>query len=145
MTPTIVRSVEDARRVSEFHRDIGNILTPEVKGSPMMRNLQVKPESGSEIDSIETEPGSMKVLPLGEPQRVTPRPTNGPSYVPDAPRYGPVVPNTTNAMVRGAAPNQRRVPLVQCTHRRHEADLSLCASPRAHFFNGIERLHDRVT
>ena len=62
-------------------------------------------ESGSEIDSIETEPGSMKVLPLGEPQRVTPRPTNGPSYVPDAPRYGPVVPNTTNAMVRGAAPN----------------------------------------
>jgi len=105
MTPTIVRSVEDARRVSEFHRDIGNILTPEVKGSPMMRNLQVKPESGSEIESIETVPGSMKNLPLGEPQRVTPRPTNGPSYVPDAPRYGPAVPGVSNAMVRGAAPN----------------------------------------
>ncbi len=109
MTPTIIRSVEDARRTSEFQRDLGGYLTPEVKGSPLMRNLQVEPESYSEIDSIESDPGTMqpRVLPSGKPQIIPTQPQRGPSYVPAAPRYGPVVPQSTsgtaNVMVRNGA------------------------------------------
>lgn len=109
MTPTIIRSVEDARRTSEFQRDLGGYLTPEVKSSPLMRNLQVEPETFSEIDSIESDPGTMKprVLPSGKPQRIPTQPQRGPSYVPAAPRYGPVVPQSTsgtaNVMARNGA------------------------------------------
>ncbi|MCB9864885.1 MAG: hypothetical protein H6820_16130 [Phycisphaerales bacterium] len=107
MTPTIVRSVEDARRMSEFQRDIGGVITPEVKASPLMRQLQVQPESASEIDSIEVNPGSMRQVPSAQPQQIPIQPNGGPSYVPDAPRYGPVVPRTApgraNVMVSGVA------------------------------------------
>lgn len=111
MTPTIIRSVEDARRVSEFERDIGGIITPEVKSSPLMRNLQVQPETPSEIDSIETAPGAMKSrpLPTGKPQPITPN--QGQDYIPQAPRYGPVVPKSTtgtaNVMASGASATPR--------------------------------------
>ena len=95
--------------MSEYHRDIGGILTPEVKASPLMRQLQVQPESADEIESIEVDPGSMRQLPTGRPQQIPVQPNRGPSYVPEAPRYGPVVPRsapgTGNVMVQGVAPS----------------------------------------
>lgn len=94
MTPTIVRTVEDARRMSAYERDAGGILTPEVKSNPLMRNLQIQPESSDEIDTIESQPGGMKpqTLPSGKSQPVTPN--QGQDYIPQAPRYGPVMPRT---------------------------------------------------
>lgn len=111
MTPTIIRSVEDARRMSEFQRDIGGVITPEVKASPLMRQLQVQPESADEIDSIEVDPGTMRpqTLPSGRPQPV--QPNRGQDYIPQAPRYGPVIPRsapgTANVMVSGRTADPR--------------------------------------
>ncbi len=90
LTPTIVRSVEDARRMSVDQRDLAGIITPDMKASPVFRQLQVTPETGSEIDSIEVQPN--EGTPLDPPSATPVRPRTIPSYQPDGtPRYGPVV------------------------------------------------------
>ncbi len=90
LTPTIVRSVEDARRMSVDQRDLAGIITPDMKASPIFRQLQVTPENGSEIDSIEVQPNNG--TPLDPPSATPVRPRTIPSYQPDGtPRYGPVV------------------------------------------------------
>jgi len=90
LTPTIVRSVEDARRMSVDQRDLAGVITPDMKASPIFRQLQVTPETGSEIDSIEVRPNNG--TPLDPPSATPVRPRTIPSYQPDGmPRYGPVV------------------------------------------------------
>jgi len=90
LTPTIVRSVEDARRMSVDQRDLGGVITPNMKQSPLFRQLQTTPETSSEIDNIEVRPND--VTPLDPPSDTPVRPRTIPNYQPNgAPRYGPVV------------------------------------------------------
>jgi|GEM_PF-569678 len=90
LTPTIVRSVEDARRMSVDQRDLGGVITPNMKQSPLFRQLQTTPETSSEIDNIEVRPNN--VTPLDPPSDTPVRPRTIPNYQPNgAPRYGPVV------------------------------------------------------
>ncbi|MFQ5429080.1 MAG: secretin N-terminal domain-containing protein [Phycisphaerae bacterium] len=92
LTPTIVRTVEDARRMSIAQRDQSGIITDQMKQSVLFDELRVTPESQSEVESIETPPaigapgveGAPEISPAGaEPQ---------PEYGPKLPQYGPTVP-----------------------------------------------------
>jgi type II secretory pathway component GspD/PulD (secretin) len=98
LTPHVVRTVEDARRISIEERDRTGFFTDEMKQSPLFEKLQVKPEDASEIDSIEVPPDSapydaapveqirddsLPEAPDGEPKR---------PYGPQVPRYGPMTP-----------------------------------------------------
>jgi general secretion pathway protein D len=109
LTPRVVRTVEDGRRLSIESRDITSILTPEMKQSPLMGGLQVTPETDvlpeaeedlEERTSPLAEPGP--AIPPLEPM-LPPAPTkNGqPIYGPAAPQYGPVAPADLRAVSYG--------------------------------------------
>ncbi|MCZ6683552.1 MAG: hypothetical protein O7B26_10230 [Planctomycetota bacterium] len=84
MTPRIVRTVEDGRRMSYDARDESGIITPEMKQSPLFQGLRVVPED--RLDGIDTPPD----LPGLPPEPVGPR-----QYGPSVPKYGPLLPDDT--------------------------------------------------
>lgn len=98
LTPTIVRTVEDARRMSVKHRDGSGIITRNMKQSPLFDGLRVTPDSEDEIDSIENVPETVE--PMDPSQEVVPIEV-GPKkqYGPEAPRYGPSVASDVSAPV----------------------------------------------
>jgi general secretion pathway protein D len=107
LTPRIVRTVEDGRRLSTETRDEAGIITDEMKASPMFGKLRVTPESESEIPSIETPPAAAppEVGPGGTPIRQiheepAPEPASEERYGPSAPRYGPQLPASEDAVAR---------------------------------------------
>ena len=90
LTPRVVRTVEDARRLSIEARDVTSVLTPDQKQSPLMAGLRVTPESESEV----LEPQDLSVprpAPLEELETEPVEPA-GPAYGPAAPVYGPLAP-----------------------------------------------------
>jgi len=98
LTPRIVRTVEDGRRMSIEARDKSGIITPKMKQNPLFERLQVLPETEDEIDWVDTPPGG---LPPAEPR---PAPTEEPPYGPKAPQYGPLVPAEDNSMATQQRP-----------------------------------------
>jgi hypothetical protein len=99
MTPRIMRTVEDARRISLEERDRSGIITPRMKQSPLFEKLQVMPESDSEIESIEDVP--VEPLPGAEQNPAAPTKTEPkPPYGPKVPRYGPLVPSGEDVVAR---------------------------------------------
>ncbi|MFO0973528.1 MAG: secretin N-terminal domain-containing protein [Phycisphaerae bacterium] len=104
LTPRVVRTVEDARRLSVEARDVTSVLTPEQKASVLMNGLQVTPESESEVspedesapqpltptESYRKPSGKPSGKPAGVPVPV--RPVDEPGYGPAAPQYGPFAP-----------------------------------------------------
>ncbi len=115
MTPKVVRTVEDGRRISIEKRDESGIITDNMKQSPLMEGLQLKPEDEQEISSLDlppesAEPGAMPasyepVVPVepvpGQPP-VAPPPTepSKPKYGPEVPKYGPMVPASEDTVAR---------------------------------------------
>jgi type II secretory pathway component GspD/PulD (secretin) len=103
LTPRVVRTVEDGRRLSIEARDESGIITPEMKQSPLMKNLQVKPESPDEIEDLDMPPeteapdnqGYEDGAPSTEPAR-----EGKPTYGPEVPRYGPIVPGGSRPIAR---------------------------------------------
>lgn len=114
LTPRIVRTVEDARRISIAKRDESGIITDDMKQSPLFDRLQVKPPSEQEIDSLELQPEDGQVLPYmpevidsvpiepaGMPRE--PRRDDKPRYGPEPPKYGPMVPSGEDVVARRTA------------------------------------------
>ncbi len=103
LTPRIVRTVEDGRRLSIDEIRNSTILTPDIKGSRFLGNIRQTPESVDAIDSIEDLPSDTNYVPVepyppgldAEPVRTRPAPppADQPRYGPPAPRYGPMVPS----------------------------------------------------
>lgn len=86
LTPRVVRTVEDARRMSIDARDVTSVLTPEQKQSPLMAGLQVRPESQDEVPIVDSvEPAEYRI-------EGAPSPTTQPGVQPAGPAYGPVAP-----------------------------------------------------
>jgi len=102
LTPRIVRTVEDGRRLSIESRDESGIITDAMKASPMFGKLRLTPESESEIPSIETPPGpaAQPTLEIREEpeQRLEQAPED--KYGPTAPKYGPQLPAGEEAVAR---------------------------------------------
>ena len=84
-------------------RDESGIITPEMKQSPLMKRLQITPESPSEIQDLETLPMTDDGQVISyeytngpadyEPEIITDYVDDRPKYGPVAPRYGPMVPS----------------------------------------------------
>jgi len=105
LTPRIVRTVEDGRRLSVEKRDESGIITTEIKQSPYFGNLRLEPETADEISSIEDTPPDWAPRGNGndtEPAR-TPLPKEKKKYGPKAPRYGPIVPTSEEVVARRPA------------------------------------------
>ncbi|MEE8385983.1 MAG: secretin N-terminal domain-containing protein, partial [Dehalococcoidia bacterium] len=101
LTPRIIRTVEDGRRMSIEARDKGDIITPNMKQSPLFEGLQVSAEDGDLLDDLETPPE--QITPDARPQPAEPiRPEPEKKYGPQAPRYGPRVPAGEEAIARRA-------------------------------------------
>ncbi len=114
MTPHVVRTVEDGRRISIEKRDESGIITDNMKQSPLFEGLQVKPEDEEEISSLDTPPeqGEPGVTPASYQQTVpvepgqapaAPKPTEPstkPKYGPEVPKYGPMVPSAEESIAR---------------------------------------------
>lgn len=109
LTPRIVRTVEDGRRLSVESRDESGIITDGMKASPMFGKLRLTPESESEVTDIEVPPS--QGLPTAEPTEPpvkeiregpeqAPEPGPQEKYGPTAPRYGPQVPASEDAVAR---------------------------------------------
>jgi general secretion pathway protein D len=91
LTPRVVRTVEDGRRISIEARDESGIITENMKQSPLFGELQVTPESGDEWVSVDD---GFIGEPAAEDTAEEPPPggEDTPRYGPDVPRYGPLVP-----------------------------------------------------
>ncbi|MBE7506611.1 MAG: hypothetical protein HS101_10035 [Planctomycetia bacterium] len=114
MTPTVVRTVEDARRISIEKRDESGIITDEMKQSVLMGKLQVKAESADEIDSLEAPPELSPDAPLpegtymedsevlpAEPVKTKDQPdSDKPKYGPEPLKYGPMAPSGEDMVAR---------------------------------------------
>ncbi|OWY69695.1 hypothetical protein B7486_20190 [cyanobacterium TDX16] len=114
MTPTVVRTVEDARRISREKRDESGIITDEMKQSVLMGKLQVKAESADEIDSLEAPPELSPDAPLpegtymedsevlpAEPVKTKDQPdSDKPKYGPEPLKYGPMAPSGEDMVAR---------------------------------------------
>ncbi len=107
LTPRIVRTVEDGRRISVESRDESGIITEGMKSSPMFGKLRLTPEQ--EIEDIEAPPGGEPPVtgPLEEPIRgireepeVKPETKPEDKYGPTVPRYGPLVPAGEDLVAR---------------------------------------------
>ncbi|HUN80939.1 MAG TPA: secretin N-terminal domain-containing protein, partial [Phycisphaerae bacterium] len=103
MTPHVIRTPEDARRLSIEKRDESGIITDTMKQSPLMEKLRVTPESEDEVTG--GEDGYIPVIaPAGETTPAQPvnepEPSNKPKYGPKAPRYGPIVPAGDDVVAR---------------------------------------------
>ena len=85
LTPHIVRTIEDGRRMSIMARDEAGIITDNMKQSVLFGKLRITPEEQDELYDIETPPG--KVEP-GAPVETDSKE----KYGPKAPRYGPLTP-----------------------------------------------------
>ncbi len=91
LTPKVVRTVEDGRRISIAKRDESGIITDNIKQSVLLEGLRVQPETAGEVESLETPP-LYEQVPL-PPGMQTPVETElQPQYGPEAPKYGPEVP-----------------------------------------------------
>jgi type II secretion system protein D len=111
MTPRVVRSVEDGRRISIESRDASGIITDEMKASPLFGGLRQQPEIESEVPEIETPPAGA-ITPQGATMPTAPEvepvipatPTTEPKpeekYGPTAPRYGPSLPSDEDVVAR---------------------------------------------
>lgn len=105
LTPKIVRTVEDGRRLSEQLRDESGIITDNMKQSVLFGKLRVQPEDAAEIESIETPPAPTDLTlpptsaPGGEPA-VVPTEEQEPEYGPKPQPYGPLFPPGEDAVVR---------------------------------------------
>jgi len=97
MTPRIVRTVEDGRRLSIEERDGSGIITDNMKQSPMFGKLRIEPETESEVPSIEAAPEELVPPEAGE-QPTSPEAEPKQKYGPQAPRYGPLLPGDENAV-----------------------------------------------
>ncbi|MFQ5412338.1 MAG: type II secretion system protein GspD, partial [Phycisphaerae bacterium] len=105
LTPRIVRTVEDGRRLSIEERDKSGIITPQMKQSPYFGNIRVEPETADEIPSIEEPPpdwtprgGEYDVEPAKQPA-----PKEKKRYGPKSPRYGPIMPAGEEVVARRPA------------------------------------------
>lgn len=98
LTPRIVRTVEDGRRLSIEERDKSGIITNEMKQSPMFERLRIVPETGDEIDTIEDYPEASESGRMQKIEPVKTRPEK--KYGPKAPRYGPMVPASEDVVAR---------------------------------------------
>jgi len=99
LTPRIMRTVEDARRISVEERDKSDIITPRMKQDPLFEGLRVMPETEDEISSIEEVPA--EPAPGGEGEQAKPiKIKPKPRYGPKVPRYGPVVPSGDDVVAR---------------------------------------------
>jgi type II secretory pathway component GspD/PulD (secretin) len=120
MTPKVVRTIEDSRRISIEARDQSGIITDNMKQSPMFGELQVRPENEDEISTLEETPesGEGGVVPANyegpaTPEEKEPGPTPAgprpvprepqspkPIYGPEVPKYGPMAPSSEDAVAR---------------------------------------------
>lgn len=115
MTPKIVRTVEDGRRLSIEARDGSGIITDNMKQSPLFEGLQVKPEDAQEISSLDTPPEEtgngvvpasydmtvpVESEPGAAPSETPPSEPGKPKYGPEVPKYGPMVPSGEEAVAR---------------------------------------------
>ncbi|MCG8408764.1 MAG: hypothetical protein MI923_26460 [Phycisphaerales bacterium] len=91
LTPRIVRTVEDGRRLSIEERDKSGIITDQMKQSPLFERLRIAPETNDEIETIEDFPDEYAPGRMKEVEPVKTRPKK--KYGPKAPRYGPMVPS----------------------------------------------------
>jgi type II secretory pathway component GspD/PulD (secretin) len=111
LTPKIVRTVEDGRRISIQARDESGIITDQMKQSPLMGRLRITPESIDEIESLEEIPYDMEFRP--EDMDIQPEllPNGGapgaPRYGPTEPQYGPVIPDDDVVTERNLRPAGR--------------------------------------
>jgi general secretion pathway protein D len=107
LTPRVVRTVEDARRMSIENRDVTSVLTQEQKQSVLMNGLRLTPESDDEaIESSQQEPvqqlpaeeGTMQPISYAQPAAggVAGAPGEA-TYGPFAPEYGPFGANKPTA------------------------------------------------
>ena len=119
MTPRVVRTVEDGRRISVESRDTSGIITDEMKASPLFGGLRVQPQAANEISELEAPP----IGPLGPTAAPAPGQTIAPvepglpeapagpatptteprpeeKYGPTAPRYGPSIPSDEEVVAR---------------------------------------------
>lgn len=72
LTPQIVRTVEDARRISVVHRDESGIITDKMKQSILFGKLKIEPETSSQIDDINQPPIlDQPIMPV-DPDRTLP-------------------------------------------------------------------------
>jgi type II secretory pathway component GspD/PulD (secretin) len=112
MTPHVIRTVEDARRLSIEKRDESGIITPNMKQSPLMEKLRVTPESESEWlgpeEAPPTEEPGGQPLPVQPMQEEGPEPDQKPKYGPQPPKYGPLAPPDEDLVVRRTADGQGR-------------------------------------
>ena len=90
LTPRIIRTVEDGRRLSIQERDASGIITPSMKQSPLFLGLREFPESGDELESVDTPP-TVPGVPDDLRGPAPKRP--GKKYGPRAPKYGPRIPS----------------------------------------------------
>jgi type II secretory pathway component GspD/PulD (secretin) len=115
LTPRVVRTIEDGRRISVESRDASGIITDEMKASPLFGGLRLQPEAESEVLEIETPPGTaespaaahapqpgMETEPGAPPVPASPtsEPKPEEKYGPTAPRYGPSLPSDEDAVAR---------------------------------------------
>lgn len=78
LTPQIIRTVEDARRVSITHRDESGIITDKMKQSILFGKLKIEPETSSQIDDINQPPIlDQPMLPPGPDRTLPPIPARG--------------------------------------------------------------------
>lgn len=98
LTPRIVRTVEDGRRISLAARDESGLITPNMKQSPLFAGLRISPEGEDEIPSVEAMPEPLAPIELPPPIQIEPKK----KYGPEAPRYGPLVPAGTQTVAQRA-------------------------------------------
>lgn len=101
LTPHVVRTVEDARRISIEKRDESGIITDSQKQSPLFEKLQVKPESVDEWIEAEPTPPEEAFEQPG-PHKAEPAKEEGEKkkYGPQAPKYGPLIPPGDDVVAR---------------------------------------------
>ncbi|MFH1417752.1 MAG: secretin N-terminal domain-containing protein [Planctomycetota bacterium] len=108
LTPRIVRTVEDGRRISIEKRDDSGIITDNMKRSSMFKGLRLEPEAEDELVDIEMPPRQTipTVVPSQQPVETEAPDGEKPKYGPTAPRYGPIVPGSEDVVVKryGQAP-----------------------------------------
>jgi len=102
LTPRVVRTPEDARRISIENRDVTSVLTDDQKQSPLMNKLRVTPESDSQI----IPPGGEEEMPPidGWTTSQPGEDGGGPTYGPFAPEYGPFSPQPTTETLSTSSP-----------------------------------------
>ncbi len=146
LTPRVIRTVEDARRMSIENRDVTSVLTQEQKQSVLMNGLRLTPESDVEaIEDSQQEP-----VPAPPPQPPSPddpmmqpvssaRPAGGAvpptmmgdaTYGPFAPEYGPFGANKPSARPASTViPASTNAPATTITPARNTSTWNSPASP----------------